>query len=150
MWNCIFPDKKVYLTLFLWFFDRLFFAIRILMLLSLKVWRSPTGYRKRTAEILRAKHFYDLLMYRLLPKICDWAKYQNSHSSKSIRVTKLFFSQSDSPMSESFWQENRMVTHMLLDRCLFKHFSPVANFEQQSIVNMSKIATFLGRFRIFG
>ena len=23
--------------------------------------------------------------YRLLPKICDWAKYQSRHSSKSIR-----------------------------------------------------------------
>ena len=33
--------------------------------------------------------------YRLLPKICDWAKYQNRHNSKSIRVTKLSFCQSD-------------------------------------------------------
>ena len=24
--------------------------------------QSPTGYRKRTAQILRATHFYDLLM----------------------------------------------------------------------------------------
>ena len=71
--------------------------------------------------------------YRPMPKICDWTKYQNSHSSKSIRVTKLFFCQSDSPMSEPFWQKNRLVTHMFFDRCLFKHFSPVANFEQQSI-----------------
>ena len=30
-------------------------------------------------------------MYRLLPKICNWAKYQNRHSSKSISVTKLSF-----------------------------------------------------------
>ena len=27
-----------------------------------------------------------------------------------------------------------MVTHILFDLCLFKHFSPVANFGYQSIV----------------
>ena len=52
------------------------------------------------------------LYNRLLPKICDWAKYQNRHSSKSISVTKLSFCQSDSPMSESFWQKNSLVTHI--------------------------------------
>ena len=36
-------------------------------------------------------------------------------------------------MGESFWQKNRLVTHILFDLCLFEHFSPVANFEQQSI-----------------
>merc|ERR1712051_1076692 len=49
---------------------------------------------------------------RLLLKICDWAEYQNRHSSKSIRVTQLSFRQSDSPMSESFWQKNSLVTHI--------------------------------------
>ena len=29
---------------------------------SVKLPHSPTGYRKRTAQILRATHFYDLLM----------------------------------------------------------------------------------------
>ena len=58
---------------------------------------------------------------RLLPKICDWAKYQNRHGSKSIRVTKLSFCQSDSPMSLSFWQKNSLVTHIFFDLCLFKH-----------------------------
>ena len=71
----------------------------------------------------------------LLPKICDWAKYHNRHSSKSIRVTMLSFCQSDSLMSqsESFWQKNSLVTHIFFDLCLFKHFSPVANFGQQSL-----------------
>ena len=35
-------------------------------------------------------------------------------------------------MSESFWQKNRLVTNILFDLCLFEHFSPVANFGQQS------------------
>ena len=29
---------------------------------------------------------------------------------------------------------NRLVTRILFDLCLFEHFSPVANFEQQSII----------------
>ena len=43
-----------------------------------------------------------LVNYRLLAKIFDWARYQNRSSSKSIKVTKLPFCQSDPPMSESF------------------------------------------------
>ena len=31
--------------------------------------------------------------------------------------------------------KDRMVTHILFDLFLFKHFSPVANFEQQSLVS---------------
>ena len=30
--------------------------------------------------------------------------------------------------------KDRMVTHILFDLCLFKHFSPVANFSDQSLV----------------
>ena len=52
-------------------------------------------------------------------------------SSRSIRVTKLSFCQSDSPLSESSWQKNSLVTNIFFDLCLFKHFSPVANFGQQ-------------------
>ena len=37
-------------------------------------------------------------------------------------------------MGESFWQKNRLVKNILFDVCLFEHFSPVANFEQQSIL----------------
>ena len=50
-----------------------------------------------------------------------------------MRVTKLFFCQIDPPMSASFWQKNRLDTQILFDLCLFEHFSPVANFAQQSI-----------------
>ena len=48
-------------------------------------------------------------------------------------MTSLFFCQNDSPVSKSFWQKNRLVTHILFDLCVFEHFSPDANFEQQSI-----------------
>ena len=36
-------------------------------------------------------------------------------------------------MGESIWQKNSLVTLILFDLCLFEHFSPVANFAQQSI-----------------
>ena len=49
-------------------------------------------------------------------------------------MTILSFCQSDPPMSESFWQKDRMVTHILFDICQFKHLSPVANFGYQSII----------------
>ena len=66
-------------------------------------------------------------------KFATGLKCSNRHRSKSIWVTSLFFCQNDSPMSESFWQKNRLITHIPFDQCLFEHFSPVANFEQQSI-----------------
>ena len=53
-------------------------------------------------------------------------------------MTKLSFCHSDPPLSESFWQKNRLVTHILFDLCLRKHFSPVANFGQQSLCKMKK------------
>ena len=39
---------------------------------------------------------------------------------------------------ESFWQKGRMVTHILFDLCLFKHFSPVANFGYESILTVCR------------
>ena len=68
-----------------------------------------------------------------LPKFATGLKCFNKHRSKSIWVTILSFCQSDSLMSESFWQRDRMVTHIFLDLCLIKHFSPVANFGNQSL-----------------
>jgi hypothetical protein len=46
----------------------------------------------------------------------------------------LHLSQSDPPMSESFWQKDRMATNIHFDLCILKHFSPVANFGDQSLV----------------
>ena len=66
-------------------------------------------------------------------KFATGLKCSNRHRSKSMRVTKLFFCQIDPPMSASFWQKNRLDTQILFDLCLFEHFSPVANFAQQSI-----------------
>ena len=57
--------------------------------------------------------------YRLIPKICEWAKYQNRHSSKSIWVMNLFFCQNYCPIRWEFWQKNRFITHILFELCLF-------------------------------
>ena len=43
---------------------------------------------------------------RVVHQICDWAKYQNRHSSKSIQVIKLSFCQNDPPMGGPFWQKD--------------------------------------------
>ena len=45
-------------------------------------------------------------------------KYLNWHSSKSIWVIKLSFGQNDSPMRESFWQKDRLITQILFELCL--------------------------------
>ena len=56
------------------------------------------------------------------------AKYHNRHSSKSIWVIKLTFSQKDLLIGESFWENYRLVTPLLFELCLIMIFSPVANF----------------------
>ena len=43
------------------------------------------------------------------------------------------FCQNDSLIGGSLWQKDKMVTHILFDLCIFKHFSPVANFGYQSL-----------------
>ena len=48
--------------------------------------------------------------------IWDWSKYQNS--SKSIRVTRLFFGQKDLPRSTPFLQKNSLVTLILFELLL--------------------------------
>ena len=48
-------------------------------------------------------------------------------------MSSLFFCQNDALMGGSIWQKNSLVTLILFDLCLFEHFSPVANFAQQSI-----------------
>ena len=57
----------------------------------------------------------------------------------SIWVTRLLFCQIDSPMGQSLWQKDRMVTHILFDLCIFKHFSQVANFGDQSLLSINYI-----------
>ena len=47
--------------------------------------------------------------------IWDWARYHNSHSSKSIRVTKLSFGQNGLPRSTPLWQKNSLVTLTLFE-----------------------------------
>ena len=67
-------------------------------------------------------------------QICNWDKYQNRQSSKSIRVIKLSFCQNDPLMGESFWQNNSNVTHVIFELQPIIIFSPVANFGNQSII----------------
>ena len=60
-----------------------------------------------------------IVYYRLIPKICEWAKYQNRHSSKNIWVMNLFFCQNYRPIRWEFWQKSRFITHVLFELCLF-------------------------------
>ena len=43
-------------------------------------------------------------------------------------MTKLSFCQNDLLMVESFWENNRLVNHILFELCLIMIFSPDANF----------------------
>ena len=56
-----------------------------------------------------------------------------SHSSKSIWVIKLFFCQNISPLWESFWLKDSLITHILFELWLIMIFRPVANFAQQPL-----------------
>ena len=56
-------------------------------------------------------------------KICNKLKCLNWHRPKSISVTKLSFCQNGPPRSTSFWLKKRLVTLIIFDLCLFKHFS---------------------------
>ena len=47
--------------------------------------------------------------------IWDRAKYRNSHSSKSIKVTKLFFCQNGVLLGRSFWPKDSLVTLILFE-----------------------------------
>ena len=64
---------------------------------------------------------------RVVHQICDWAKHQNRHSSKSIQVIQLSFCQNDPSKGEFFWQKDSLTTLILFELCLFMIFSPVAN-----------------------
>ena len=47
--------------------------------------------------------------------IWDWARYHNSCSSKSIRVTKLFFCQNGLLLGRSFWPKDNLFTLILFE-----------------------------------
>ena len=54
-----------------------------------------------------------------------------------------------SPMGESFWQKDSLITHLLFELWLIMIFNPVANFAQQSLppvqkfLNLTKFLTTL-------
>ena len=56
------------------------------------------------------------------------AKFLNRHSSKSTRVIKLYFCQNDSPIRESFWQKDSLVTPILFEICLFRNLAECTFF----------------------
>ena len=57
----------------------------------------------------------------------DWAKYQNRHSSKSIKVTKKVFCQNDSPIGGSFGQKDSLITDILFEHMPIMISNQVAN-----------------------
>ena len=62
------------------------------------------------------------------PKFATELNIIISHCSKSIVVIKLSFSQNDSPIRESFWEKDSLITLLLFKLWLIMIFSPVANF----------------------
>ena len=52
------------------------------------------------------------------------AKFLNRHSSKSIWVIKLTFSQNDCSMGGSFWPKASLITHILFELWLFHALWP--------------------------
>ena len=75
----------------------------------------------------------------------DKLKYLNRHRSKSIRVTNLSCCQNDPPLSTSFWQKKRLVTLILFDLCLFRHFS----LSQIFVISLLLYLCNLGDFYMF-
>ena len=58
------------------------------------------------------------------------------HSSKIIRVIKLSFCQNDSPIGESFWQKDSLITHILFELWLITLLCIVLVFLTQTLCNM--------------
>ena len=55
---------------------------------------------------------------------------------QKVWVTRLLFCQNDSPMRESFWQKDSLITHILFELQPIIIFSPVANFGDQSLLTI--------------
>ena len=70
---------------------------------------------------------------RLITKICDWAKYDNRLWFKKYMSDQTVFFSKMIPSWESFWQNHRLVTHILFELQPIIIFSPVANFGDQSL-----------------
>ena len=74
-----------------------------------------------------------------LPKFATGQNMIIGCSSKSIWLTRLLFCQNGSPMRGSFWQKKSFITHILFEIQPIIIFSPVANFDNQSIWNFVAI-----------
>jgi hypothetical protein len=55
-------------------------------------------------------------------------------------VIKLSFCQNDPLLAESFWQNNSLVTHILFELQPIIMISLVANFGDQSLLDMTVLA----------
>ena len=56
-------------------------------------------------------------------------------------MSTLSFCQSDPPMSESFWQKDRIFTHILFDLCLFEHFTQSQVLVTSLYLSVNKLQT---------
>jgi hypothetical protein len=65
-------------------------------------------------------------------------KCLNRHRSKSIKVIRLSLCQNDSPMGGSFWQKDSLISFILFELCLLKHFSPVSNLMHHPLVQQRR------------
>ena len=79
--------------------------------------------------------------------IWDWTKYHNSHSSKSIRVTKLFFCQNGVLLGRSFWPKDSLVTLVRFLKIVIKNIQECA-FSIWSVCQMVS-RTFIQRIDEF-
>ena len=61
----------------------------------------------------------NIIIIAIVQKVCEWS---------SCPFSKLI-----SYIGESFWQNNRLVTHILFELWLIMIFSPVANFGQHPL-----------------
>ena len=77
----------------------------------------------------------------------DWAKYHDRHSSKSIRVTKLFFCQNGVLLGRSFWPKDSLVTLVRFFRTVIKNIQECA-FSIWSVCQMVS-RTFIQRIDEF-
>ena len=63
------------------------------------------------------------------PKFASGLNIMIRHSSKSIWLTNLLFSQNDSTIKRSFWQKDSLVTHILFELHMpIMIFCPVVKF----------------------
>ena len=59
-------------------------------------------YSEKATKICQNLQTFFDVTWRVVHQICNWAKYRNKHSSRSIKVINMFFCQSNSLIGGSF------------------------------------------------